>query len=298
MWLRPENALWRALNCKALEDVTFSSPSLELSCGDGVFSFLLAGGNFDTSFDIFKGAGDLDNFYDNADIYDAAPSDYDPAIAARPDRTIDVGCDWKPNLLEKADSLGLYDELTEHDNNEPLPFDDDKFRTIYSNSVYWIENVDLHLSEIKRVLADDGKAILQLKTPAIRDFLNLLRNSYTDELGENLIDTIDRGRSDHYAHVYHDEGWTERLEDAGLQVVDRRPTATWVHTRMWDIGLRPISPLMIKMANSLSDEQRVMIKEEWIDTWEQMLRPFYDLDFDLNQSRKPPEIIYIVEPDQ
>jgi hypothetical protein len=52
-WLRPENALWRALNCKALEEVTFTSPSLELSCGDGVFRFLLAGGDFDTSFDVF-----------------------------------------------------------------------------------------------------------------------------------------------------------------------------------------------------------------------------------------------------
>lgn len=177
-----------------------------------------------------------------------------------------------------------------------MPFDDDRFNTVYSNSVYWVENVDTHLSEIRRVLATDGRAILQLKTTAIWEFLEALRAGYGDQLGSDLIDVIDRGRSSHYANIHDDAGWTERLTEAGLRVVDRRLSVTWVHSRMWDIGLRPISPHLIRMANSLHDEQRQLIKEDWIDTCERLLLPFYDADFDLGQSRSPPEICYVVEP--
>jgi hypothetical protein len=132
-WLRPENALWRTLNVMALEDIDFRQPSLDLSCGDGVFSFLLARGEFEREFDVYKGAGKLDEFYDNTDIYDAAPEEYAPSINKSPEYNISVGTDWKPNLLEKADKLGFYDELIEHDNNNPLPFDDNNFNTIYTN---------------------------------------------------------------------------------------------------------------------------------------------------------------------
>lgn len=41
-WLRPENALWRTLNVIAPGGMEVKQPSLDLSCGDGIFSFLLA----------------------------------------------------------------------------------------------------------------------------------------------------------------------------------------------------------------------------------------------------------------
>jgi SAM-dependent methyltransferase len=295
-WLRPENALWRALNCKSLEGLEVKSPSLDLSCGDGIFSFMLNGGNFETTFDIFEGTGELDEFYEHTDIYDAAPIEYNPAIEVRPNASVTVGTDWKPNLLNKAEKLDFYQDLVHHDNNDPLPFEDDRFQTVYSNSVYWVENIDMHLSEIRRVLATDGKAILQLKTTASKEFLEMLHVGHGDQIGTDLIDIIDRGRSSHYAHLYDDAGWTNRLVEAGLNIVERRLSVTWVHLRMWDIGLRPISPHLIRMANSLHDEQRRVIKEDWIETWEKLLLPFYHVDFNLGRQKLPPEICYIVEP--
>ena len=46
-WLRPENAYWMTLRSLALKQRPFSSPSADVSCGDGVFSFLHAGGELD-----------------------------------------------------------------------------------------------------------------------------------------------------------------------------------------------------------------------------------------------------------
>jgi SAM-dependent methyltransferase len=296
-WLRPENALWRALNCKALAGLEIQNPSLNLSCGDGVFSFLLNGGNFSTDFDVFRGAGDLEAFYEDTDIFDVSPSEYTPAISRRPNISMTVGTDLKPNQLEKAKALDFYDEVVAQDNNEPLPFMDDRFETVYSNSAHWAENISLHLSEIERVLSPDGTAILQLKTPAITSFLEKLRSEYESDLGTELINIVDRGRSDHYAHLHEPDIWADYLRDAGLCVVERRQTVTWVHSRLWDIGLRPISPHLIRMANSLSTEQRRLIKEDWIDTWREMLAPFYDTDFDFNRSRAVPELVFVVEPE-
>jgi hypothetical protein len=65
---------------------------------------------------------------------------------------------------------------------------------------------------------------------------------------------------------------------------------------MWDIGLRPISPVTIKMANILEPKQRKKIKEEWIDIWEDLLDPVCEPMFQLENQNPPAEIIFIVEP--
>lgn len=43
-WLRPETALWRTLDVEAMRTFKVTSPSLDLGCGDGTFSFIRAGG--------------------------------------------------------------------------------------------------------------------------------------------------------------------------------------------------------------------------------------------------------------
>lgn len=294
-WLRPENALWRALNAKALEGLVVENPSLNLSCGDGVFSFLLNGGNFSTSFDVFQGTGDLDEFYEDVDIFDKFPKEYNPEITRRPDMSMTVGTDLKPKQLKKAEKLSYFEELISHDNNEPLPFEDGQFMTVYSNSAHWTEDISLHLSEIERVLSSDGTAILQLKTPAVTSFLADLREGFEAELAGELIDILDRGRSSHYAHLLDPDDWQKHLEDAGLRVVERRQTVTWVHSRLWDVGLRPISPHLIRMANSLPPSNRQIIKEDWIETWRKLLAPFYNTAFDLGESHPAPELIFVAE---
>lgn len=45
-WIRPESALWRALDVRSMKNFQFESPSLDLGCGDGTFSFLRGGGYF------------------------------------------------------------------------------------------------------------------------------------------------------------------------------------------------------------------------------------------------------------
>lgn len=294
-WLRPENALWRSLNYHALEGLQLKNPAVDLSCGDGLFTFILCGGAFGISFDKFQGTAGLEKYHENKDIYNAAPDGYSPTIKTRPKFEFDVGTDWKPLQLEKADQLDFYDELIEHDNNEPLPFDDNRFQTLFTNSAYWVEEIDLHLEEISRVLQPDGLGIFVMKTPVVHGLMDIL-DSKKDLLGQELVDLIDRGRRGNKRHLHYDDGWTDRFESAGLTVQERRPTVSWWHASMWDIGLRPIAPYLIKMAQGLDEDTRREVKTDWIDLWEALLGPFDDPTFDFGRDQQPAEIIYVVSP--
>ena len=70
-WLRPETALWRTLDVNSMKNFKFVSPSLDLGCGDGTFSFLRAGGEFKDTFDVFLDVDNLDHFFENVDVYDS-----------------------------------------------------------------------------------------------------------------------------------------------------------------------------------------------------------------------------------
>lgn len=110
-WLRPETALWRELDIRAMKSFDFNSHSLDIGCGDGLFSFIRAGGRFDPGFDAFRAMTGLDRFFDNVDVFDAFDGQVNPVVAELPEYRIGCGFDHKKNLLNKAGQLGLYASL-------------------------------------------------------------------------------------------------------------------------------------------------------------------------------------------
>jgi hypothetical protein len=58
-WLRPETALWREIDVRAMKQFSFKAPSLDLGCGDGIFSFIRSGGGFSSDFDAFRAMSGL-----------------------------------------------------------------------------------------------------------------------------------------------------------------------------------------------------------------------------------------------
>ena len=71
-WLRPENGLITTFKSQAFENFKFQSPSLDLSCGDGMFMAIHLGALFDFDFDYFKSTKANEFNHSNIiDIYDA-----------------------------------------------------------------------------------------------------------------------------------------------------------------------------------------------------------------------------------
>ena len=213
-WLRPENAFWMVLRSRVLAPFAFASQSIDISCGDGVFMFLHAGGAFDLSFDVFTSVGRLDEVRDgHADMFDHIDERYRPAIAAQARWAIDVGTDCKQALLDKASRLGVYRRLLRHDNNDPLPFSDGAFATVYSNSVYWVANIDPFLREIRRITAPGGRVLLQVKLDSISRYTLA---GCRGILGDRWLDIIGRGRIESWPSLAGRATWEKRFAAAGL----------------------------------------------------------------------------------
>jgi SAM-dependent methyltransferase len=295
-WLRPENAFWTVLRSLAWRRVAVSSPSIDVSCGDGVFSFIHAGGAFAPSFDVFQAVGQLDRVTpENADMFDH-PTDetYRPAVTRRPTWKIDVGADLKGALLGKAGVLDFYGRLVRHDNNEPLPFRDGEFQTVYCNSAKWVRNIGPFLAEIARITRPDGTIVLHVKLDTIARYT---LTPFGAELGERFLEIIDRGRLATWPALASRAEWERRFEAAGLNIVAVTLLATRTHAHLWDVGLRPIAPLLVRMTDGLTPPTRLAIKQDWIALFRELLEPICRPDFDLfAEESEPAEVQYVLRP--
>ncbi len=294
-WLRPENALWMTIRSQTLAGCPLEHPVADLSCGDGVFSFLHAGGAFDADFDVFRTVQSVEeDRSDHADMFDYADADYRPGIALPPANTIDVGTDWKAALLFKARCLDFYGRLVRTDHNLPLPFEADSFQTIYCNAAYWVEQIAGFLGELGRITRPGGRIILQVKLDTIRQ-CTLQR--HRDVLGDRFLQIIDRGRIGSWPTLASRTTWEQRFKRAGLVVEEATAFITATHAHVWDIGLRPIAPILVRMASGLNTSTRASIKRDWVDAFHDLLTPFCRPDFSLNPPLDTPvEVQYVLTP--
>jgi len=269
-WLRPENALWRTLDCHALADIRFEEPSLDVGCGHGVFSFIRAGGDFSRDFDVYSSIENTTGYADGNDIYDAVDV-WHPAISRQPDYRITMGIDRKANLLDKARTLGIYRDLQVVDCNGKMPFEAGSFETIYTNIADEIQQRQDHLADMATLLTPSGKLVMTVKTSRLYE---CRMEALAPGFSENWIQLIDRGRSATYADLPDLSGWSELLDSAGLELLEARSAVGSMQGSMWEVGLRPLSPVLIKMTNSLNQEARLQSKAEWIEVWKELLEPF------------------------
>lgn len=292
-WLRPENAYWMTLRSHALIKAGLATYETDVCCGDGVFSFIHFGGRFAPAFDVFHAVGNLDRVHaDAADMFDVAADDYAPPLLVRSPHRAALGFDLKENLLARARRLDAYASLRRHDANMPLPLDDASVGSLYCNSAYWIREIDPFLAEIRRTLAPAGRAALHVKTSAMRDY-SLER--FRPDFGERFTALMGRGRFECWPTMGTRGQWEDRFRRAGLRIVSATPLATRTHAHIWDVGLRPIAPLLVRMTQALTPDTREAIKRDWVALFMDLLIPLCQLDFDLlDGAAEPAEIQYIL----
>ncbi len=289
-WLRPENGLLTTFKSHAISSYDFEGPSMDLSCGDGLFMFLHLGGILDDEVDYFIStkAKDFSHSKEFIDIYDSYSEDYFVKIKKNPETKIDYGLDLKQQLLNKASKLDIYTNLVCHDNTNPLPFEENTFNFIHSNSVYWVNNPEKLLSEILRILKPGGKAILELMTP----YHHQTYSDISSFLSEQAISILDRNRRSSMPGVKTYNEWTDIITKCGFEISNA--SSVYPNRLIVDIsniGLRPISHLLIQMSQYLPKEKRIELKQEWVNIFYELFKPLLTLsdDSDLDVS---PYVLY------
>lgn len=292
-WLRPENALLTAFKSKAFEDIKFESPSIDISCGDGLFMFLHLGGTLDCDFDYFESTKAKEFKHSSfIDVYDSYSENYKVKINNRASTMIDYGTDWKQALLDKASKLSLFKNLLLHDNNKiPLPFSDNYFRTIYSNSIYWVKDVENLLSDIRRILKPGGIAALEVMTPYMLETLDEMETY----LSKEAISILDRKRKETMPGIKRFGEWKDVILKSGFDIKEVRcvyPDKLLID--IWNIGSRPISHLLIQMSDALSLEERHKIKQEWVEIFFELFKPLLSMK-QTYSLEKAPYLLFIVK---
>lgn len=296
-WLRPETAAWRACDCLALEDVEFVAPIADVGCGDGLFSFTRAGGRIDRSYDMFSQVERLGDFFSNVDIFNHFDETAaTPQVTVAPRYTIDVGVDHKQSLLDKAAALGFYTRTMTADANVSLPLEDGKYNTIYSNILYWLEDYGAALREMRRSLNDSGKVVLQVPNDTFKDYSFYQRLFVrTGDERWKWLSLIDRGRSENIKQCKSYSAWSAIFAEAGFKVSHHKLYLSKPLLEAWDIGLRPLSPFLIEMANGLSKEKRLDIKKRWVETLLPLVAPFCEIRTPFDETHPPGFHLFVLE---
>jgi len=300
-WLRPETALWRSIDIEIMKDFKIKGKSLDLGCGDGILSFIRAGGKFDIAFDDYQSVGNLDKFFENYDIHDTFQSGYKPKIIQKPNYTFTDALDHKSNLILKAKELGFYNSHSIHDANKALPFSDNTFNSIFSNIVYWLNDPQKSLDEIARVLQKgSGKAALMLPNSTMPEF-SFYNNLYIDNNNQDysFLKYLDRGRHESNIKISKSyEEWKAIIEKSGLKIVEHKMHLSKSLIQIWDVGLRPLFPVLIKMVNAVEDESKLIeIKYEWIEIFMKFMEPIFELEMQnkLDQNKEKAFHYFVLE---
>ena len=263
-WLRPESAILLALRGAAYHDTLkfFDKNSLDVSCGDGVFSFIACGGEISQNYDMYQSLNLNGVREGDFDTYDYFDNDYKVDITKKPDFVFEYGSDWKENLIKKSQKLNFYKNLLLHNNNKKLPFLDRQFNYIYSNATYWVENFEFHINDLIRVLNTKGYLVLEMKTTDIKKFSSF--NYAKDIMGKDYCEIIDAGRLSTWRGLKTMEELKDVIDNQNqLKIIKKEPLYGDIMAYIWDIGLRPLFNPLVKLANNSSAEIRKEVKEEW-----------------------------------
>lgn len=276
-WLRPENAVLAAIQTTALKNYPVDGLSLDMSCGDGTFTFIAMGGQFHEDFDIFMSTTHLEKVHvKHADMFDYFSSQYKPMVVKDPNQQVDYCIDIKESMINKAKSLPLYKNHLVHDCTKGLPFPDGHFDTIYFlSSINHYTKIDVLLSELYRVLSSSGKIYLSTYSPVFLEFYRELEKVYPP----GWVSVIERGMRNIWPTMMEMKEWMEVFTRQGLKVRDIQSLVSRDFIPVWNVGLRPIAPFTVKMSNALRSyniELLREIKHEWVSFFYEMALPFYE----------------------
>jgi len=289
-WLRPDNALSQTLRSISMKDIKFEHPSVDISCGDGLFMFYHLGGETESNFDGFTST-QADDFKHEKfiDIYNNEDKYYTVPVEKKAETQIDYGTDWKQALLDKASRLGIYKKTVLFDcNNVPFPFRDNYFKTIYDNSLHWIKNAEPVVKDMYRMLKPDGSVLLHVITPYQFQTLDELEPL----LSKEAIDILNRQRRETMSGRRTLDEWSEMFTDCGFEIkMVKNIIPNKLAIDIWNTGPRPFIHLLVQMVEQLEPSERNRIKEEWIDICYKLFKPFLTME-DSYPIKKAPHLLF------
>lgn len=295
LWLRPESALWYGhmlaeagrLMCDSLPQ-----PSLEFGCMDGVNSFILLGGEFSTSFDVFSETtwsseschydpGKPD-FFDVSDVAPWGANERARYISKYPSHRFSLGVDWKQSHIRKADRLKVYEELRLLDlSGDYREIPKNHFNFIWAPNIYWMTDVRCVVEALARALRPGGRLVTICPDYSQLSSMWFARSEgIPDTVFRQWFTDLDRGRyanSKKTARPLKD--WHALFQESNLEVFSHTDFIPSPVGKVYDIGLRPLFPALLDLHHRiqpLGEEKMLGFKASWLKVVFDAVSPLCD----------------------
>jgi len=248
------------------------SKGAEFGCGTGTLSYVMAGGRV-LDYDDYMNVSHLISYSKGADIYNSKPVIKPTLDASGLRYTFAYGIDHKEGLIDKADQLnGFYEHTLLHDLNKPLPLEDDSLDWGFSNVLYWLKDVSKVLKGWARVLKKSGLLYLFVPNQHFKSKAWLYYKS--PHQGDTAyLNYFERGYNSLIHHFYSQKQWGTLFKKSGYRILTHQSYLSNPVMEIWNIGLRPISPLLIEMASRLAPGERNATKLKWIKFFRDFFMP-------------------------
>mgnify|MGYP006077379621 CR=1 FL=1 len=268
-WLRPETALYQAAEAAIVAPIIAEHKNdklLDLGCGNGINSSILAGWRFKPSFDVFE---DLD--LDGDDIYDSLKQDTSEVEIEKNGRIIDFGVDIKKSMVQRAKLVGSFESVLQAEAAK-IPVGSNSVGVVYSNVIRDFDSngLDNALSECARIIKPGGSLIFSSPTPEYQERLFYYTEAKKLEKAGRLAEakyflSFDRGRSEYCTQQISIEEWKVILNKHGFEIKNEYPLAGEILMSFWDTGLRPFTPVLIQLLNQVDNLKRQNLKKTIIN---------------------------------
>ena len=279
-WLRPETALWRTFDSLYMEKYgVIHGKSADLGCGDGVMSYIMSGGVI-KDYDVFSDVTGLNKYNEGEDIFNCNTEQMLVLDNSGVRYNYSLGLDQKAGLINKANRFTpFYKQTLVYDLNNDLPAETGTLDSAFSNILYWLNDPVKVLSNWNSMLNSGGKLMLLVPGESFKEKAWLYYNA-PHSGNHKYLNYFDRGYGELIKHCYSTSTWSEIFERAGFSIDTHRPYLTDAVMELWNIGTRPIAPLLINMAKRLEKTHRDEAREEWSDYFSKFLTPIIEGEFD------------------
>ncbi len=286
LWLRPERALWDAIELEAVSKLllpNLKTPSLEYGCTDGLNTFVMLGGKLDFEYDDYLDIPDTwfkNSNGENYDFFDAMPKEIQVKVMSDPIMQLDLGLSWKMSHLSRATRLGVYKSLSlmEFNRNDAEAFG--KFETIWAPQLFWTrdELICEKLADLHSMLNENGNLITIFPNDSQKR-----KDVYRQvKLPEATYKILDSGISNNLCkNARTSVEWERIFDKANLVLEEKIGFMDPICGGFYQFGFRPMFIPLLKMHSILhknSEQEFLKFKQKWIETIHQFIDPLIKIN--------------------
>ena len=270
-FLKPFDAINDTLTASLLKDYNWDIPYLEIGSGDGMFSYIMHGGNFPIWFDRY-----INIDLNKKDIFDTHNTSNNLSLKKIKNIVNLCSIDSKENHIKKIKEIGFAEKaiLSKY---ESLPFGNESFQSLFLYTPHGLNDYDMCIKECNRTLVKNGSMIVLNFNEEIKNYF--LCHKFSKKVKgkfKNFFEKLDNGRHDEITNLSKSlDEWRLFFGERGFKIIKFYEGLSPIAWIFYDIQTRPFLKPLIKFFNFFPKSIRTILKLIWMLVWYPILLGFY-----------------------